>query len=80
MHQNIEAAKVFDYLANTLAASYGVGHVAFQEPDRCAVALDGREKTVWRLNGPSGNAGYVSAFSCKGESSGGPNTAGTPSY
>jgi hypothetical protein len=80
VHQNIEAAKVFDYPLDTLAAICGVGYVAFQEPGRCAVTLDGREKTVWRLDGLSGNAGYVSAFSCQGESSGGPDTAGTPSY
>ena len=31
VHQNIEAAKVFDYLLDTLAASRGIGYVAFQE-------------------------------------------------
>jgi hypothetical protein len=53
MHQNIEAAKVFDYLLDTLAASCRVGHIGFKEAGRRTVNLDGREKTVWRLNGPS---------------------------
>jgi hypothetical protein len=42
VHQNIEAAKVFDYLLDTLAASRGIGYVAFQESGRRAVTADGR--------------------------------------
>ena len=43
MHENIEAAKVFDYLANAAAAGGGIGDVGFERADHCAMSLDSGE-------------------------------------
>jgi hypothetical protein len=53
VHKNIEAAKVFDHLVDTAAATCRVGYVGFEEAGRAAMTLKGREETLWRRNGPS---------------------------
>jgi hypothetical protein len=53
VHKNIQAAKVFDHLVDTAAAACRVGYVGFEEAGRAAMTLKGREKTLWRRNGPS---------------------------
>jgi hypothetical protein len=78
VYEHIEAAKVSNYVFDTFTASVRISDVCFERARCRAMSLDSRKKILWYRPGPSGNDGDVSAFPCKSERSGGPNTAGTP--
>jgi len=78
VHKNIETTEVSYYVVDTLAASLRICDVGFHKSRRHPMSLNGGEKTVRQGNGLSRNHGNVSTLACEGESSGSPDTAGTP--
>ena len=77
MHKNIETAKIFHHLLDTLATGRGVGDVGFQKAGRGGMSLDSGEKLIRHRNGFPCNHCDVSALTCQGEGGGRPDTTGT---
>jgi hypothetical protein len=79
VHKNIETTEVLYYLVDTLAASLRISDVGFHKSRRHPMSLNSREKTVRHRNRLSRNHGNVSTLTRQGDSSGSPDTTGTPS-
>jgi hypothetical protein len=78
VHKNIETTEVLYHLLDTLSAGLRICYIGFHKSGFGPMSVDSSEKTVRQRNRLSRNHSNVSTLACQGESSGSPDTAGTP--
>jgi hypothetical protein len=79
VHKNIETTEVLYDLFDTIPAGFRVCNIGFHKSRCHPMSLNSREKIVRQRNRLSRNHGNVSTLTCQVESSGSPDTTGTPS-